>query len=208
LLSSDKIKFLLALGDGNINRLIIREALPGCNLLPYSCVESIYPRLAELAGTDNETIQDIFSFQKKHKRGGYWSQNVGSVVIVAIILLLLIAYMRNDSSPTSTDSYSQSDGDLDNTFADDKVMPAPTASPSQPISNYLPELTIEQKLQQEKDKLLEEGWEEKELKNGQLATCYNFTPKKSKINNYLEVQVGTGSTDNVLSPQLTQASLC
>jgi hypothetical protein len=45
----------------------------------------------------------------------------------------------------------------------------------------------------EREKLIAEGWEEANLKNGHLPTCYNFQPRKSDIDNYIEVQVGSGT---------------
>lgn len=55
------------------------------------------------------------------------------------------------------------------------------------------EMSQEQILAQEKEKLLSEGWEEQEIKNGQLPTCYNFAPKRGTADNYLKVNVGGGT---------------
>lgn len=55
----------------------------------------------------------------------------------------------------------------------------------------------EQKFQLEKQKLLDNGWKEEEIINGQLPNCYNYQPKISKIDNRLEIIVG-GGTDVVI----------
>jgi hypothetical protein len=71
-------------------------------------------------------------------------------------------------------------GDLNNTFVEQKTVQEPT-------------LTPEQEFEQQKNKLLAEGWSEKYIENGQLPICYNFKPQKGKRDNYLEVSVGGGT---------------
>jgi hypothetical protein len=84
-------------------------------------------------------------------------------------------------------------GDLNNTFVE------------QPKD---PELTPEQKFQQEKEKLLAEGWADQNIRNGQLADCYNFTPKYDReIDNYLEVKVG-GGTDVAIKVMNSETGVC
>jgi hypothetical protein len=69
-------------------------------------------------------------------------------------------------------------GDLNNSFVD---------------NSSTKELTPEQKFEQEKEKLISEGWQEQNIENGQLPSCYNFKPKKGNVDNYLEVYVGSGT---------------
>src|SRR5690606_22190015 len=69
-------------------------------------------------------------------------------------------------------------GDLTQSFVKDKREPI---------------LSPEEQLQQKKNELISEGWEEKNIENGQLPVCYNFQPKKGKIKNRLEVHVGGGT---------------
>lgn len=45
--------------------------------------------------------------------------------------------------------------------------------------------------------LIEEGWEKSEIANGLMPSCYNFSPKRAKIDNSLNVRVG-GGTDVVI----------
>lgn len=97
------------------------------------------------------------------------------------LLILTISCTGN-----GTDSYnSPNNGDLNSTFIEAAAQPVPVLSP-------------EEQLQLEKEKLVAEGWQENYVENGQLPSCYNFSPKyKKSIDNYLEVQVG-GGTDVVI----------
>lgn len=91
----------------------------------------------------------------------------------------------------SSNSYStHENGDLNNTFEENK------------------ELTPEKKVQQEKQQLIMEGWEEKGMKNGLMPSCYNFKPKNDKsIDNYLEINVG-GGTDVVVKLMNVKSEKC
>ena len=95
-------------------------------------------------------------------------------------LLLLVAILLSNCSSkySSNQENTPENGDLNNTF----VEKAPTV-----------ELTPEQKYQKAKEKLITEGWQEQNIKNGQLSSCYNFRPKKGDVDNHLEVYVGSGT---------------
>lgn len=96
------------------------------------------------------------------------------IIGYAIFFLFLYGYSEcnknNDNTPNN--------GNLDKTFAAEKQKPS---------------LTPEQKIQQEKEILYREGWEENNMQNGVLPNCYNFKPKRGQINNYLDVYVGSGT---------------
>jgi hypothetical protein len=98
-------------------------------------------------------------------------------------------------------------GDLNSTFVDNKKESTSSQKKSKTNSTYVPEQTPEQQLQQEKDKLISAGWKETEVNNGQLPSCYNFVPKKSNIDNYLEVNVG-GGTDVVIKVMNLRTDKC
>lgn len=55
--------------------------------------------------------------------------------------------------------------------------------------------------------LKEDGWEATIIKNGQMSPCYNFTPKRSKIDNSLNVTVG-GGTDVVIKLMNVENDKC
>ena len=208
LLSTNNINFLLAFGDTKTNNQIINETISCCKSLSYPYVERIAPKLAQLAGSNNDLIQKIFSFNKQQKYLSYWTRYKGVTIIAVIILFFfIISNMNNGTSSTysSTPENRPADGDLNNTFVENNQ--GSTTSPNNSASNYVPELTAEQKFQEEKEKLTATGWKETELNNGQLSSCYNFIPRKSKIDNYLEVQVG-GGTDVAIKVMNSQTDKC
>jgi hypothetical protein len=90
--------------------------------------------------------------------------------LIMVIFLFSCKDSKNDNTPEN--------GDLNNTFIE---------------QHDSLQLTPEDKYQQEKEKLITEGWEEQEIQNGQLPTCYNFKPKKGNVKNHLEVIVGGGT---------------
>jgi hypothetical protein len=70
------------------------------------------------------------------------------------------------------------------------------------------ELTPEQKDQQEKQKLLSDGWVQEGMENGLMPDCYNFKPESDKsIDNRLEINVG-GGTDVVLKLMNVETEKC
>jgi hypothetical protein len=207
LLSVNNLNFLISWGDTKTNKQIISEVMTCCKVLAYPYVEKLSPKLAKLAGSDNDTIQKIFSFNKQQKYWSYWTRYKGVAIIAAVILFFVIISNIDNSSPSSyssTQDNRPSNGDLNNTFVDEQTT---SSAPETKSYNYVPELTPEQKLQQEKEKLIAEGWEETEINNGQLPSCYNFIPKKSKIDNYLEVHVG-GGTDVAIKVMNLQTDKC
>lgn len=86
-----------------------------------------------------------------------------------ILAICIMSSCRDDGK--------QVNGDLDNTFT---------------------EQTSEEKLANEKysrlkEKLIDDGWQERNNDNGQFPTCYNFAPKKGNLDNSLNVYVGSGT---------------
>ena len=69
------------------------------------------------------------------------------------------------------------------------------------------EIQPEQKIQQEKEKLIADGWQEKDLTNGHLPNCYNFKPKIGDVDNSLEVYVGSG-TDVAIKLMNLESNKC
>lgn len=191
LLSIKNINFLLAHAENDINKQIIDEVIVCSKLLSYQFVDKLTPKLVKLAGSDNETIQKIFSFNQKQKYQSYWKQYKGIAIVASVILFLAIASNMNTVSSSHSSRPNQpSDGDLTNSFLQDQHV-SNTLDDSQNISKHILGLTPEQ--QQEKEELITDGWEETQINNGQLPSCYNFAPLKSKIDNYLEIEVGGGT---------------
>ncbi len=187
------IEFLIHRNDLEVNAKIIAEVLLCCKFLGYDkhpaksliYIEDLAPKLARLACANNELIRAIYDFVKRQKQMRYWHQYKGHVFVVIVVLTILLIALYNDnfssSNPSSEVSETQinpANGDLNNTFI------------TKETTN---EQTLEQKLELEKERLLSEGWETQELANGQFPSCYNFVPKKSDIDNYIEIHVGGGT---------------
>lgn len=111
---------------------------------------------------------------------------------LTLLLLTTILFTSCNNQSSSNQENTPENGDLNNTF----IEQSPTI-----------ELTPEQKYEQEKEKLFSEGWQEEDIQNGQLPSCYNFKPKKGGVNNYLEVYVGSG-TDVVIKVMNLNTDKC
>lgn len=111
---------------------------------------------------------------------------------IAIVLL----YGCNESSTTSISSndgvpqVSYSNGDL--TFEDSINV----FDSSQIVTKKSPE-----------EILIDEGWEQNEIENGTMPSCYNFSPKRANIDNSLNVTVG-GGTDVVIKLMNEKTDKC
>lgn len=193
LLTDKNIEFLIQCNDTNINIKIVDTVLACCKPLAFEkhpvyaffYVDKIHAKLAKLAGSDNEAIKRIYKINKEQKYWNLWDKYKGVTIVGAIVIFFVVLINLNDNS-SSNQNNRPSDGDLNNTFVEEK-----------PKSNSIPKLTPEERLEQERQKLIVEGWRETEINNGLLPSCYNFTPKKGTVDNYLEVHVG-GGTDVVI----------
>lgn len=206
LLSEKNINVLISYGDIDINRQIINEVLQCCRLLPFSFAEILGLRLVKLAATDNASLIQIHNSLKQIKNREF-ARNYGVLIGVVILLLTLFVAtinQRNDTSSSDTVLNQQNNGDLNNSFIDNQ-----NTDPESVVENSGngAALSAEERLRQEREKLISEGWEETEVNNGQLPNCYNFIPKKSAIDNYLEVQVGSG-TDVAIKLMNLQTDKC
>jgi hypothetical protein len=110
---------------------------------------------------------------------------------IKYLVITLAIFFYSCSNNNSSNSYSTPEnGDLNNTFEEKQ------------------ELTPEQKIQEEKQQLISEGWEEKGMENGLMPSCYNFKPKTDKsIDNNLEINVG-GGTDVVIKLMNVKSEKC
>ena len=97
----------------------------------------------------------------------------------------------NDRQESHTPSKNYSDGNLDETFTEKEPL---KIDPEEQFKNY-------------KDSLMKDGWEEKEIQDGQLPNCYNFKPAYGNINNSLDVDVG-GGTAVVIKVMNAQTDKC
>jgi hypothetical protein len=89
LLQPSNIKQLLVWGDTKTNKAIVKQCLAIMNLLSYKYIDALGLRLAQLAGTDNETINSIFKYCKNRKR----KVNAQRVVLIAAMILIFILFL-------------------------------------------------------------------------------------------------------------------
>lgn len=189
LLTNNNVEFLVVRNDTNTNIKIIDTVLACCKPLGFAkhpvygflYVDKIHPKLAKLAGSDSETIKRIYKINKQQKYWSLWEKYKGVAIVGSIVILLVFVIIQNNNS--SSNQYNRPpDGDLNSTFIDER-----------PRSNAVPELTPEEKLELERQKLIVDGWTETRIDNGLMPSCYNFIPKRGVVDNYLEVHVGGGT---------------
>lgn len=202
LLTNDVIDYLILEDNLIINNIIIDEILYCCKILAFPYVEYLSIKLAKLAKTDSNKIQKVYNFVRKQKYLGYWFKYRGVIIIFSFILIPAFisiispsdySYVNTNSTSYSNNDNYHANGDLNNTF--DNF--------NQGNNNFSDSNSYEPT----KSKLIAEGWEEDQFENGQLPSCYNFKPKKSKIDNYIEVNVGSG-TDVVIKVVNYRTDLC
>ena len=92
LLQQNNIKQLLQWGDVKTNKAIVQQALTIIDLLSYKYVDALGLRLAQLAGTDNETITAVFKYckQRKQKINLQRAILIGAMIAVFILFILLV----------------------------------------------------------------------------------------------------------------------
>ncbi|MEO7309069.1 MAG: DnaJ domain-containing protein [Chitinophagaceae bacterium] len=96
LLLSDKNRSIIhQSGDEAIRQQIITELLKSSTPLAFSFVEQINSKLAQLAGSNNETISYIYQQTKKRKQFSYWERYNGLIIFVATLLLCLLIWVMN-----------------------------------------------------------------------------------------------------------------
>lgn len=220
LFSIANIDALLAHKNMNANREIIREFIACCEALPPENIEQLLPKVIKLAGSDKDSVSEIvaskaianmLSLGRTNKLVIPWETIKSLALSISIIIIFIGVLMMKEksvsSSYSSDPSIGNSDGDLTNTFLDQQEEGASPSVNSKSNSAYIPALTAEQIVQQEKNKLISEGWTESDVNNGPMPSCYNFTPKRSNIDNYLEVHVG-GGTDVAIKVMNLKTDKC
>ena len=111
------------------------------------------------------------------------------------IISISFVLLSSCTSENSSSNYrNPATGDLNSSFAN----PKESQSDRSPEKEY----------QLEKEKLVAEGWEQKDMENGLMPSCYNFLPAYDKsVDNYLQVNVG-GGTDVVIKLMDVQTDKC
>lgn len=192
ILSEEIIMYLIVCNDIKTNKLIMNEVLICCHFIDLERAEKLILKLVKLAGADNDAILLIHNYSKKLKRLYFWNIYKPVVAVAGVILFFVIMSLLNNKNSNSEPTITPSTGDLTQSFVEEKPKPV---------------LSQEEQIQQKKDQLISEGWEENSVENGQLPVCYNFQPKKGKIKNRLEVTVG-GGTDVAIKIMNSSTEKC
>ncbi|SCY99258.1 J domain-containing protein [Flavobacterium caeni] len=204
ILSEKNIQYLINKKEFYINSQIIDEVLLCMLFLNSSQRIMISAKLLKLANNDQSLIQKISNHNKSSSNSQTKSQNSKTtatpyntgnsnfgcyIFIIAIVLIaIFISNSNSKSSSTNYDSPSVANGDLNNTFVNDSNLSGPDST-----TTIYPIISPEEKTEQERQALINEGWSETDLENGQLPNCYNFKPKKGSIDNKLVIHVGGGT---------------
>jgi curved DNA-binding protein CbpA len=205
LLSNSNISILVSLGENSLNKNIINEVLDCCKYLEYHLAEKIFPKLAKLAGSDNETIRKIYALNKQQKYLNYWRKYRGASLVIGFIVFIFFSISDSNYTSYSTSKDNQMpNGELNDTTVID---PNELQSKEYNTINGKKESNVEEIFLQERNKLINEGWIEAKIKNGQFPSCYNFISQKSKIDNFIEVQVG-GGTDVAIKVMNFETDIC
>lgn len=112
------------------------------------------------------------------------------------INLLLISMVFISCRSNNADSTTQipENGDLTSTFTEQQATET--------------SLTPDQLLDQERNRMIKEGWQENNLQNGLMPSCYNFSPKYNpSTDNYLKINIGSG-TDMVAKLMNASSGIC
>lgn len=226
ILSDINIKFLVTRNEVNINSQIIDNVLFCCLFLNASNSLAIRAKLFVLANNNQHLNQKISNYNSNSNNNNSNSQrtssnnnnkkyvphttsndssNIGCIIFIIICVFAAIVIANGDKNK-STDyspSSSQENGDLNNEF----ILDTTATQNGTTVYPESKQLSSEEMLEQEKKNLIKEGWTETEIENGQLPKCYNFIPKRGKINNKLEVSVG-GGTDVAIKVMNVETERC
>ncbi len=188
ILSNYNIDQVLRYDDIEVNEKIIQETSHFLKFLTYPHVEDISYMLDRLAGSDEKTKNKIDTYRNRRH---YFAQ-AGKVVRYGLRVVLLLVFLtmavfviRGGDPKPEPDPVN---GDIV-VIHPDSLLPIPIdPKPKVPKTK-----TQEEVFQERKQKMLEEGWVDEYVRNGQLTSCYNVLPQYEEIDNYLEVYVGGGT---------------
>lgn len=202
ILSDDVINFLITCDDTETNQKIIEQVIFCSSLLgvdrhplqDFIYIDKITARLLNLAGSNEEIVRKIYAFKERQKNLNFFKEHKILIIFFGIIIFFVVLINlegNNNNSNSRTNEYKhQISGDLNKTF----IEPTPPSKLNlEKLEFPEPKLTEEQIFQRNRRDLLADGWEEKNIDNGNFPNCYNFIPRKSKIDNFLEVKVGSGT---------------
>jgi curved DNA-binding protein CbpA len=127
--------------------------------------------------TVKEDASEIYEANVSEKEKDKEITKMTFKIVGAIAAVVLLANFCDNNPSSSVSTNSPSNGELNKTFEDSSST----------------KKTEEEIYAAEKEKLLSEGWQESSFENGQFPSCYNYKPIKGKLDNYLDVEVGSGT---------------
>jgi curved DNA-binding protein CbpA len=90
LLNIRNLNLLLQASDRKVNRQIIDELCICLKYLDYPLAQKLLPKVIKVAGSDNEKIKVIYSFDKKLKLRWFWIKKRPYVLLAILIFIALI----------------------------------------------------------------------------------------------------------------------
>jgi hypothetical protein len=197
LFSDDNIKLLNTWKDLKSNRTIVKEALSICKLISSNDFKLLKPYLLRI-DTDEETRRLIINFADRKVMSIFFYRLVLFLAAAVFLIFLILPKDKNylDSNSSSLTSNRDSDdipmqnGDLNSEFGGGDVEVDSVMDLS--IDNSDQKSALD-KIENKQSEWKKSGWVEQSISNGSMPECYNFTPRYSKISNYLDVKVGSGT---------------
>ena len=93
ILSSENLECLRKFNEPDMNRTIIRHLLLALPTVPHHLLGPVLNQLRALAGQDQESLERISSFQKKHRQKHQADQWTLPLVILATLIICVLIYL-------------------------------------------------------------------------------------------------------------------
>lgn len=195
------IEILNSWDDIAMNQKIVLESLRLCDNISENDFKTIREKLLKIH-LDDETRKRIVEYGEKRSIKRF----ILRLSLLFVVIILLINFF-NKEAPNDQDSFTspQSLGSTDGEIKHQNGDLNSEFSSSDDVGEFNNSNNSNDGEEKSQDELIKEkeiewkksGWEEKEISNGVLPDCYNVSPRYSKINNYLDINVG-GGTDVVI----------
>lgn len=98
LLNIRNLNLLLHAADRKVSRQIVDEICRCLKYLDYPLAQKLLPKVIKVAGTDNEKIRAIHSFDKKLKLRWFWLQK-RPYVLLAVLVVIAFIFIELAKSP-------------------------------------------------------------------------------------------------------------
>jgi len=210
ILSNQHIDFLMQVATPEVNKMIIGEILICASFINDSSYEIIKPKLLTLANRDENLIDTIRKFKQKIPTENIVRQPIKQkssggftpIFFILCAIFIIFIFSKNINKTISDEEVNNTQNSSLNYSSNNQIQEKDSLN-----NNNIEKLNQENTIDNQKDKWLDEGWKERNIKNGQMSSCYNFRPYNGKIDNKLEVHVG-GGTDVVIKVMNLETNIC